>query len=332
MFAVSVALHAAVAAALLFLAPPAVLRSVVFVPRETLLVAPPGATPAPARRATPRPPPLQSIRREARLFAPPPAAPARAARPDLQAPAIQVPEAAVPLPLLPTPAAPAPPAVAAHVFAGAAVPILPPVTVARPVRSAGFDQGAALPLPSAAKGNPVAASGFEQAAASPQARRASSLQMGSFGQAGAVSGGVRAARGRIGGAGFDQPAAAAPATTRPPAVRKTAFDEGPPAAAPAAAGGVPPRARVSPVEILDKPKPAYPEEARLRRVKGTVLLDVVFTAGGQVRVLGVVRGLGYGLDEAAAEAARKIAFKPAVEGGHPVDQRATLHVVFETTD
>ena len=55
------------------------------------------------------------------------------------------------------------------------------------------------------------------------------------------------------------------------------------------------------VEILSKPKPAYTEEARARRVEGEVLLQVLFAASGQVRVIATVRGLGYMLDTDAAK-------------------------------
>jgi TonB family protein len=114
------------------------------------------------------------------------------------------------------------------------------------------------------------------------------------------------------------------------AVRKTTFDEV--KAAPANAGQAAPAAAVMrPVEILEKPKPAYTEEARSRRIEGDVLLDVIFAAAGEVRVLGVKRGLGYGLDENAIEAARRIRFHPATQAGMPVDQRVVLHVVFQIT-
>ena len=54
-----------------------------------------------------------------------------------------------------------------------------------------------------------------------------------------------------------------------------------------------------------------------------------FGANGQLRVDHVVRGLGHGLDEAAASAANKIRFKPAQRNGSPVDSTAVVHVVFQ---
>jgi TonB family protein len=42
----------------------------------------------------------------------------------------------------------------------------------------------------------------------------------------------------------------------------------------------------------------------------------------------VVRGLGYGLDEAAVTAAQQMRFKPAQDAGRPVDFKTTVHIVF----
>jgi TonB family protein len=84
-----------------------------------------------------------------------------------------------------------------------------------------------------------------------------------------------------------------------------------------------------PAEITFKPRPVYTDEGRHLKVEGEVLLDVVFTANGQIRVMRVVRGLGHGLDESAVHAAEKIQFKPALKDGHPADFEAVVHVVFE---
>jgi TonB family protein len=87
-------------------------------------------------------------------------------------------------------------------------------------------------------------------------------------------------------------------------------------------------ARITPVEIQSKPAPVYTEQARQKHIEGEVLLDVVFTASGEVRIIGVARGLGYGLDEAAIKAARLIRFSPAMRDGERVDYPATLHITF----
>jgi TonB family protein len=84
-----------------------------------------------------------------------------------------------------------------------------------------------------------------------------------------------------------------------------------------------------PVSIQSKPTPVYTSEARARRVEGEVLVDVLFTAEGRVKVLNIVRGLGFGLDEAAQRAVQGLKFTPALRDGRPVDSNATLHVVFQ---
>jgi TonB family protein len=82
------------------------------------------------------------------------------------------------------------------------------------------------------------------------------------------------------------------------------------------------------VEILSKPKPIYTDEARRLRIEGDVVLKVTFEASGKLVVLGVVQGLGHGLDQAAIDAAKKIEFNPARRDGQPVDHTANLRVVF----
>jgi TonB family protein len=84
-----------------------------------------------------------------------------------------------------------------------------------------------------------------------------------------------------------------------------------------------------PVEILSVPRPVYTAEGRAKKIQGVVLLQVVFTAAGEVKVERVVQGLGYGLDQAAEDAARKIRFRPATQDGQPVDFSAVARIEFE---
>jgi TonB family protein len=84
-----------------------------------------------------------------------------------------------------------------------------------------------------------------------------------------------------------------------------------------------------PMEILFVPKPQYPDEARAKKIEGDVVIQVVFTASGEVKVLHVVQGLGYGLDEAAESAARQIRFRPAQQDGQPVDVTANVRMKCE---
>jgi TonB family protein len=138
-------------------------------------------------------------------------------------------------------------------------------------------------------------------------------------------------RGAVTATSFGDTVAAAPARRAAPAtVREGGFGDG------AAAAPAPSHERLraaprldTPVEVVAKPKPAYTDEARERRIEGTVVLEVTFLASGRLRIHRVVEGLGHGLDEAALDAAGKIEFKPARRDGRPVDHTATLRVVFK---
>jgi TonB family protein len=84
-----------------------------------------------------------------------------------------------------------------------------------------------------------------------------------------------------------------------------------------------------PVEVLFVPKPVYTDEGRSKKVEGFVRLQVLFAASGEVKVLRVLQGLGYGLDESAESAARQIRFKPAQQDGRPVDFEAPVRITFQ---
>lgn len=89
--------------------------------------------------------------------------------------------------------------------------------------------------------------------------------------------------------------------------------------------------RTTPVEVISKPTPVYTEEGRKLKIEGEVVLEVSFEAGGRLRVMRVVSGLGHGLDEAAVHAAEQIHFKPATRDGQPSDSNAKLHIIFQLT-
>lgn len=86
----------------------------------------------------------------------------------------------------------------------------------------------------------------------------------------------------------------------------------------------------TPLRIDSKPKPRYSDEARTQGVEGDVRLRVRFLASGAAEVIEVVTGLGFGLDEAAADAARGIRFRPAERDGRPVDTVAIIRITFQT--
>jgi TonB family protein len=157
---------------------------------------------------------------------------------------------------------------------------------------------------------------------------AAAVTTGGFGTAAASLRGAANGPGAVTTGGFSSGASAPrEAANGSGEVQTTGFDQRASAPArPSAAALTKPVGQ--PVEIVFKPTPEYTDEARNARVEGTVSLELEFAAAGDVRVLRVVRGLGHGLDEAAERAALRIRFKPAQEGGRPVDSRATVHITF----
>jgi TonB family protein len=83
-----------------------------------------------------------------------------------------------------------------------------------------------------------------------------------------------------------------------------------------------------PVEILSKPAPVYTAEARQLKIQGDVGVSVVFQANGTIKVIGVVKSLGHGLDQVAEQAAEQIRFRPAQRDGRPTDFPATVRIQF----
>jgi TonB family protein len=166
-------------------------------------------------------------------------------------------------------------------------------------------------------------------------------QLGSFdlpvgAGAGNGTGGAKGVRGIVASAGFgngtatDNPGSGGGGRTGRATVQKGGFGDldSPGASAPQVRKKES-EAPQTAVEITFKPRPDYTAEARKLKVEGEVLVKVLFTASGQVRVLGVTRGLGHGLDENAIKAAEQIRFKPAAREGAPVDSTATVHIVFQ---
>ena len=80
--------------------------------------------------------------------------------------------------------------------------------------------------------------------------------------------------------------------------------------------------------VLFKLPASYTDEGRARKLRGTIVVDAVFRATGEVTDIHVRRGLGGGLDEQSIAATKAIAFVPAVKDGKPVSQRLMLEYSF----
>jgi protein TonB len=96
---------------------------------------------------------------------------------------------------------------------------------------------------------------------------------------------------------------------------------------------------VRPVEAeaqmpLVRPRPlsvvraTYTNEARLARVEGRVVMELAVNDQGDVVDARVLHGLGYGLDDAALAAARRLRFSPALRGNRPVSTSFVIAMRF----
>ncbi len=101
--------------------------------------------------------------------------------------------------------------------------------------------------------------------------------------------------------------------------------ESPPAQESAAGGDV--RVTKAP-KLIREVQAEYPEAAIEARVEGRVVLQLELDALGAVKNVEVLEGPGYGLNEAAAEAARQFEFEPAEVNGQPSAVSFTFAINF----
>jgi TonB family protein len=82
------------------------------------------------------------------------------------------------------------------------------------------------------------------------------------------------------------------------------------------------------LQVVSIPPPKYTDAAKANKVQGNVLVIATFKADGTVGSPQVIRGLGYGLDEAALDVVKHVKFFPAKVDGKPVDVTRTMRVPF----
>ncbi len=86
----------------------------------------------------------------------------------------------------------------------------------------------------------------------------------------------------------------------------------------------------APVRLTEL-NPIYPEPARRARIEGKVILQLIIDKEGNVTQVNVLRGLPFGLTEAAVEEAKRQKFKPAYNKttGLPVSCYWTITIGFQ---
>jgi TonB family protein len=221
------------------------------------------------------------------------------------------------------------------------LPDVKPMIPRPPVKTNVFSAGSSATPTMAAAPSKVQTGGFGDPNGVPNrdtnGRPITIAQAGSFDMPngpgyGNGAGGSHGARGVVASTGFGSGVATGSSTGISGSrgvVRQGAFGDADVVASLPKTKTVAPVVNTLPVEITYKPRPVYTDEGRQLKIEGEVLLEVVFSANGQIRIVKVVRGLGHGLDESAVRAAEKIQFKPALKDGHPADFEAVLHIEFQ---
>ena len=80
-------------------------------------------------------------------------------------------------------------------------------------------------------------------------------------------------------------------------------------------------------QVIEKAKPAYPEEARRRGLEGTVVAEIALDRHGRVETVVVVKSIP-ALDDAAMQSLCRWRFAPATRRGAPVRTKALAPVRF----
>jgi TonB family protein len=82
-------------------------------------------------------------------------------------------------------------------------------------------------------------------------------------------------------------------------------------------------------KVLRKVEALYTDEARAAGAAGAVILEVTIDRSGFVREATVVRGMGYGLEQSAADAVQQWVFEPSMQGNTPVEVVQEVTVEFK---
>lgn len=84
------------------------------------------------------------------------------------------------------------------------------------------------------------------------------------------------------------------------------------------------------VKALNWPRPNYTKDAERAGIEGTVCVGIIVNDQGSITSMQFLSRLGYGLDEEAASAVRKIRFNPAMIAGKPASVWLKVKIEFST--
>ena len=81
-----------------------------------------------------------------------------------------------------------------------------------------------------------------------------------------------------------------------------------------------------------KVDPKYPKSAKEAKKGGTVVLQLTIDESGTPTDIVAVTNIGFGLEEAAIEALKKVTFHPAMKGGKPISTEVQIPYTFAVAD
>jgi protein TonB len=82
-----------------------------------------------------------------------------------------------------------------------------------------------------------------------------------------------------------------------------------------------------PPRAIKMDKPQYPQEAFVKKIEGTVEVEILIDASGNVTRARVIQSIP-ALDQAALQTVYRWRFSPAIKNGHPVATIARAPVAF----
>jgi len=88
---------------------------------------------------------------------------------------------------------------------------------------------------------------------------------------------------------------------------------------------------VDPPEVVHRVEPRYTEAARVGKIQGVVILDLIIDTDGRVESVQVLRDLPLGLTRSAVEAVEQWRFEPSTYRGRPVAVQYVLTIRFSLT-
>ena len=86
---------------------------------------------------------------------------------------------------------------------------------------------------------------------------------------------------------------------------------------------------VSAPVLMAAPEAEFSADAKAHKIDGSVIVTLWVDEQGMPTHVGILRGIGYGLDEEAVDAVKRYRFKPALENGTPVVVSMNVEIKFQ---